>query len=150
MKTNQKGFIPILVAIIVVLVAGGGVYVYSQDKVEEEKDTNVMVNENGGSVKNDASVEVPYLGSLYPQEATVGSVIHVRGSKMIGDQEFIFERADGKTFKMSSSISTFTTGDNVGGQRADIILSAPITTGVYKVYAEVNGQKTSTFTVTVK
>lgn len=85
--------------------------------------------------------QTPYIGSVSPSSASVGSTIEVRGSGLTGfegDIYFFFERADGKIARLPGSISTQMNGDAAGAQTARILLKEPCQQG-QTVYADYSG-----------
>lgn len=119
--------------------------------------------------------DTPYIGSITPWSAPVGTTIEIRGSGLVGfegDVYFFFKRSDGKIARLSGVVSTQTTGDAVGAQTARVVLKEPcqqgqtvygdysgipaqcdyvqLTTGVYKVYTTPWGKNSNEvqFTIT--
>lgn len=117
----------------------------------------------------------PYIGSITPASAPVGTTLEIRGSEFHGfesDVYFYFERADGKKVRLPGVVSQQNTGDAIGAQTAKVILKEPcqqgqvlyadysalpyvcdyvqLTPGVYKVYTQPWGKRSnvSQFTIT--
>ena len=85
MKNSQKGFIvPLLIAIIAILVVGGGVYVYNKEKVEAPVsliDTNIdKYNKAITQRKSEEQPNLP-LGYLIPNDVPAKFKIDEKGTR---------------------------------------------------------------------
>lgn len=93
------------------------------------------------SSDNAAAEIVPYIGSITPQSASIGSTIEIRGSDLAGfegDVYFFFKRSDGKIVRLPGILSTQTVGDAKGAQTVRIVLREPCQQG-QTVYGDYSG-----------
>lgn len=195
MKNSQKGFIvPVLLVIIALLVIGGGVYVYENKKTEApvvvDTTNQQQTNTQTPPVQNTqtpttqspkvpttqpSDSATPYIGSITPWSAPIGTIIEIRGSGLVGfegDVYFFFKRSDGKIARLPGVVSTQTTGDAKGAQTARVVVKEPcqqgqtvygdysgipaqcdyvqLTPGIYRVYTTPWGKKSNEvqFTIT--
>ena len=102
--------------------------------------TNKSTESSGPSDVNPDS-ETPYIGSIYPNSAPVGTTLNITGSNLTGfegDVYFFFERADGKVVRISGKVTTHTSGDAIGAQNATLVLKEPCEPG-QTVYGDYSG-----------
>ena len=93
------------------------------------------------TVSQRASSEKPYIGSIFPPAAALGSTISLTGSGLggfEGDAYFFFQRADGKVVRLQGELTTHTTGDAVGAQNVKIALKDPCQPGE-TIYGDYSG-----------
>jgi|GEM_PF-5309655 len=116
----------------------------------------------------------PYIGSITPPSAPVGTTLEIRGTGLVGfegDVYFFFERSDGKVARLKGVVLTQATGEAIGAQTARVILKEPcqqgetvygeysgipapcdyvqLTPGVYKVYTTPWGKRSNAVAFTI-
>jgi hypothetical protein len=97
----------------------------------------MTVSFNGGST----GTPIPYIGSITPSSAPVGSTVEIRGSGLNGfegDVYFYFERSDGKKVRLAGTLSQQIIGDATGAQTARVTIKEPCQQG-QTVYGDYSG-----------
>lgn len=164
----KKGFImPLLVAIIAVLVIGGGVYVYKNKRMEapsvgitETQDANDK-NELEGT-----DAFKPVISSITPASGAVGTGVEIRGTDLNGfegETYLYFFKANGESGSISANsylpagatTLKFNVPDkmctkNMGASDLPCPSFMTVTPGSYRIYALPWGDKSNEvqFTVT--
>lgn len=84
MKNKQKGYVVPILVVVAVLVIGSGIYLYSQNKVENDMQHVVSQNTAGNSQANQTNTSSndrsPVLSSVTPSTVSAGAALTLYGS----------------------------------------------------------------------
>ncbi len=174
-KSTQKGFIiPILIAIIVILIAGGTYFALKNKPASSVSDTSaqpVVVSTPNMSSTTAQGMPVPVITSIYPTSGPIGTVVQIKGtglSGLEGDLDVYFERQDGKKVLLTDTSGDYAKtadklitvivkepcqqGETVYGSYSGIPKPCDyvqLTPGTYKIYTMPWGEKSNVVSFTI-
>lgn len=118
MKNLQKFWLPIIIAVMVLSVVGGGAYIYNNNKVEAPVNVSDTTNNVSTTTTDTEFDEKIFLTVISPNG---GEVIPYGDIYMAGDLTFRWQSSQGENYKPSSNFKAYILNEKDLVVRDDLI-----------------------------